>query len=162
MKPERLAICCAMGATAFLVAAAPARAQERIDAAFQPTIAQPEYRLGQGPLVLVDRAHHNFHAGEEQFGQLARLLQADGYRVPGLQERFSAAALAGADVLVIVNAIAGREDGEWHLPTTSAVTGRSKCTRGGRFKVYHPSGIAKVAEPLPRSQAVSPLSFLSC
>jgi hypothetical protein len=117
---ERLAICCAMVASALFIAAAPARAQERIDAAFQPTIARPEYRVGQGPLVLVDRAHHNFHAGEEQFEQLARLLQADGYRVRGLQERFSATALAGADVLVIVNAVASREDKEWRLPTTPA------------------------------------------
>jgi hypothetical protein len=117
---QRFAVRCAVVVSALLIAAAPARAQERIDAAFQPTIAQPEYPIGQGPLVLVDRAHHNFHAGAEQFEQLARLLQADGYRVRGLRERFSATALAGADVLVVVNAVASREDKEWRLPTTPA------------------------------------------
>lgn len=115
----RRAICCLTVASALLVALTPALAQERIDLEFQPTIAQPEYRAGQGPLVLVDRAHHNFHAGAEQFEQLARLLRADGYRVRGLDERFSAEALAQASVLVIANAVASREDREWSLPTSS-------------------------------------------
>jgi hypothetical protein len=98
----RRAICCVTFASAPLLPPAPALAQERIDRQFQPSIARPEYLAGQGPLVLVDRAHDNFHAGEEQFEQLARLLRADGYRVRGLEERVSATALAQADVLVVV------------------------------------------------------------
>jgi hypothetical protein len=116
----RRAICGLTLASALLVALTPALAQERIDLHFQPTIAKPEYLAGRGPLVLVDRAHHNFHAGAEQFEQLARLLRADGYRVRGLEERFSTTALAQADVLVVVNAVASRETEEWNLPTTPA------------------------------------------
>jgi hypothetical protein len=118
----RRAVCCLAVAGALLVASTLALAQERIDPDFQPAIAQPEYRAGQGPLVLVDRAHHNFHAGAEHFEQLARLLRADGYRVRGLEERFSAEALAQANVLVIVNAVASREDKEWSLPTSPALS----------------------------------------
>jgi hypothetical protein len=109
-------------ASALCLALRPTHAQERIDPAFQPTIAQPEYPAGDGPLVLVDRAHHNFHAGAEQFEQLARLLRADGYRVRGLDEPFGAAALARADVLIIVNGVASRADKEWSLPTSPAFT----------------------------------------
>jgi hypothetical protein len=109
-------------ASALCLALRPTHAQERVDPYFQPTIAQPEYPAGDGPLVLVDRAHHNFHVGAEQFEQLARLLRADGYRVRGLDERFSATALARADVLVIVNGVASREDKEWSLPTSPAFT----------------------------------------
>lgn len=118
----RRAICCLMMASALCLALGAAHAQERIDPAFQPTIAQPEYPAGDGPLVLVDRAHHNFHAGAEQFEQLARLLRADGYRVNGLEEPFSATALARANVLVIVNALASSEDREWSLPISPAFT----------------------------------------
>lgn len=105
-----------------LVAPASARAQQRLDTSFRPAIAHPEYPAGQGPLVLVDRAHHTFHAGAERFEQLARLLRDDGYRVRGLEERFSAETLAGADVLVVVNALASGEDSEWSLPVSPAFT----------------------------------------
>jgi len=118
----RRAICCLTVASAPFLAPAPTRAQEGVDGAFRPTIARPEYPAGQGPLVLVDRAHHTFHAGAQQFDQFARLLRGDGYRVRGLEERFSAKALAGADVLVIVNAVASREDEEWSLPPSPAFT----------------------------------------
>lgn len=118
----RRAICCFTVASALCLALRPTPAQERIDSGFQPTIAQPEYPAGDGPLVLVDRAHHNFHVGADQFEQFARLLRGDGYRVRGLEERFSASALARADVLVIVNAVASREDKEWSLPTSPAFT----------------------------------------
>ncbi|MFN2399456.1 MAG: hypothetical protein ABR543_12580 [Gemmatimonadaceae bacterium] len=118
----RGAICCFTLASVLFLAPAPTRAQQRIDSAFHPTIAQPEYPAGERPLVLVDRAHHNFHAGAGQFEQFARLLRGDGYRVRGLEERFSAKALAGAVVLVIVNAVASREDKEWSLPTSRAFT----------------------------------------
>ena len=118
----RRAICCLAVASALFLALTPTRAQERIDPGFRPTIAQPEYPAGDGPLVLVDRAHHNFHAGAEQFEQFARLLRGNGYRVRGLEERFSAKVLVRADVLVIVNAVASREDKEWSLPTSPAFT----------------------------------------
>ena len=74
-----------------------AHAQERIDSGFQARIAQPEYPFGEGPLVLVDRAHNNFHADAAPFEQLARLLGNDGYRVRGLASSFSSSALDGGD-----------------------------------------------------------------
>jgi len=112
------------GAVALLLAlAAPwATAQEQIDSSFEPRIPQPEYLAGTGPLVLVDRAHHNFHAGAQPFEQFAALVRSDGYRVRGLDERLGATVLAPAAVLVIVNALASDNDSEWELPTTPAFT----------------------------------------
>ncbi len=118
----RPAICGLMMASALCLALMPTHAQVRTDVGFQPAITQPEYPAGEGPLVLVDRAHHNFHVGADEFAQLVRLLRGHGYRVQGLEEPVSATALAGADVLVIMNAVASREDKEWSLPTSPAFT----------------------------------------
>lgn len=146
----------AAAAGALFFALAPARAQERVDPAFRPTIARPEYPAGQGPLVLVDRAHHTFHAGREQFEQFARLLRGDGYRVRGLEERLSATTLAGADVLVIVNAVAGRDDREWSLPTSPAfTTDEAEAVRGW---VERGGSLLLIADHMPFPGAIDALA----
>jgi hypothetical protein len=143
-------------ASALFLALTPARAQERIDPNFHPTIAQPEYPAGDGPLVLVDRAHHNFHARAEQFEQFARLLRGDGYRVRGLEERFSAKALARAQVLVVVNAVASREDKEWSLPTSAAFT--SDEVEAVRQWVERGGSVLLVADHMPFPGAMNALA----
>ena len=152
----RRAICCLAMASAPCLALTPTHAQERIDSGFQPVIAQPEYPAGDGPLVLVDRAHHNFHVGADQFAQLARLLRGDGYRVRGLEEPVSAKALAGAAVLVMVNAVASREDREGSLPTSAAFT--SDEVEAVRQWVEHGGSLLLIADHMPFPGAVDPLA----
>jgi len=93
-----------------------------IDAAYRPRISEPTYPAGAGPVVLVDAGHNAFHARDEHFAQLADILRQDGYRAAALHGAYSARALAGADVLIVVNALADRDVDNWALPTSPAFT----------------------------------------
>lgn len=97
-------------------------AQQVIDAAYRPRISEPTYPAGAGPVVLVDAGHNSFHARDEHFDQLADILLQDGYRVAAVRDEYSARALAGASVLIVVNALADRDVNNWVLPTSPAFT----------------------------------------
>lgn len=97
-------------------------AQQVIDAAYRPRILEPTYPAGAGPVVLIDAGHNTFHARDEHFDQLAEILLQDGYRVAALRQPYSARALAGADLLIVVNALADRDVDNWVLPTSPAFT----------------------------------------
>jgi hypothetical protein len=91
--------------TALLLALPPANGQQLPDTQFAPPIEHHEYDNGQGPVVLVDAAHHNFHTADGGYTAFANLLRRDGYRVGSSTEPFSAESLTRADVLVIANAM---------------------------------------------------------
>jgi hypothetical protein len=97
-----------------------ASAQQVADETWSPEIANPAFPEGNGPLVLVDSAHGNFHTIEGRFSAFARLLTADGYRVRDASDPVTPRLLDGADVFVIANAIRGGEDAEWRVPTPPA------------------------------------------
>lgn len=93
----------ALGLAALLSLAAPAAAQQVVDPDFRPQVERPAYAV-DGPVVVIDGAHHNFHTVDGQYAPFAALLRADGYQVRGGAEPFTAEGLAGIDVLVIANA----------------------------------------------------------
>ena len=99
-------------------------AQQVADTAYTPPILDPEFPAGEGPLVLIDEAHHNFHTAEGRYLAFARLLRRDGYVVEPNTQPFTSAVLARADVLVIANALAEKDTDpdDWRLPTPSAFT----------------------------------------
>jgi len=93
------------------------------DDRFSPGVSRPAYREGEGPVVRLDEAHHNFHTIEGRYATFADLLRKDGFIVSAMQEKFSPETFAGADILVIANALAPENaDSEldWRLPTSSA------------------------------------------
>lgn len=93
------------------------------DDRFSPSISTPAYREGEGPVVFLDEAHHNFHTIEGRYATFADLLRKDGFAISPVQKQFSVEALADADILVIANALASENAGsklEWRLPTFSA------------------------------------------
>lgn len=90
------------------------------DPEFRPEVERPAYPAGQGPLVLIDEAHHNFHTADGRYSAFRRLLEADGFRVRPLAQPASAEALAEAGVLVIANPLAEENLRRWKLPTPSA------------------------------------------
>jgi len=93
------------------------------DTAFQPPLLHPVFHPGQGPLVLLDEAHFNFHTLEGRYAPFARLLRRDGFVVNALREPWTRAALGAAKVLVVANALGERNArGDWTLPTPSAFT----------------------------------------
>lgn len=106
-----------------LAGMATAGAQQVPDTAFDPRIENPQYPADRGPKVLIDAAHLNFHTAEGGYGPFARMLRVDGYRVESSKKPFTAGALAGADVLVIANAMHEQSEEDFApLPTLSAFT----------------------------------------
>ncbi len=97
-------------------------AQQAVDSSFHPGVERPAYRAGTGPVVLFDEAHNSSHSLSRSFRPFAELLRLDGYRVGPLQTKLGDTALAGADILVIVNVLAAENVGNWKLPTPSAYT----------------------------------------
>jgi hypothetical protein len=81
------------------------------DPAFNPSVSKPAYRDAH-PRVVIDEAHSNYHTVAGRYRPFAELMAHDGYAVSPGTEKFSAASLARADILVIANARAG--DGPPH------------------------------------------------
>ncbi|MBS1829865.1 MAG: DUF4350 domain-containing protein [Acidobacteria bacterium] len=98
-------------------------AQQTPDPDFAPRIEKPAFAEGQGPRVLIDEAHYNFHTVDGRYQSFAEVLRRDGYRVAGSREAFKSETLRAADVLVVANALHKQNAREWKLPTPSAFTG---------------------------------------
>lgn len=97
-------------------------AQQVIDTTYRPRVAEPVFAAGAGPVVLIDAGHNAFHARDEHYHQLADILLQDGYRVAALRDPYAAQTLAGADVLIVVNALSDGNIDRWALPTAPAFT----------------------------------------
>ena len=53
------------GLAALLLTAGPAAAQQVVDPDFRPEVERPAY-AADGPVVVIDGAHHNFHTVDGQ------------------------------------------------------------------------------------------------
>lgn len=96
--------------------------QQLADTTYNPTIINPMYDLGKGPVVFIDEGHHNFHTKNERFRAFSNLLERDGYNVKGYAGVFEENELDKGKILVISNALNERNVGEWVLPNPSAFT----------------------------------------
>lgn len=97
--------------------------EQRPDKSFNPTIADPAYANGTGPLVCLDEAHNNFHTLDNRFWAFGELLRRDGYVIEASKEKFSATVLDRCMVMVISNAqLEGMDWGEYPYPTPSGFT----------------------------------------
>jgi len=79
-------------------------AQQVADPNFDTKVANPAYKKN-GPKVLFDEAHNNFHTAGGRYKGFADLITSDGYQVTPNKEKFSSAVLKGYDLLVIANAM---------------------------------------------------------
>ena len=86
----------------------PARPQggggQMADPNFDATVAHPAYSK-DGPAVLFDEAHFNFHTAGGRYKPFADLIRNDGYRITSNTNKFSAAVLKSYSILVISNAL---------------------------------------------------------
>lgn len=89
---------------------------------FTTKVPNPAYPKGQGPTVLIDEAHHNFHTAAGRYRPFADLVTNDGYTVVASQQNFSAASLKPGSILVIANALHASNTNSWSLPTPAAFT----------------------------------------
>jgi len=81
-----------------------ARAQQIADPNFDAKVAHPAYPKN-GPRVLFDEAHNNFHTAGGRYKPFADLITNDGYQVTPNKEKFSANTLKAFEILVISNAL---------------------------------------------------------
>jgi hypothetical protein len=85
-----------------------AGAQQLADPEFNTSVEKPAYNKN-GPRVLFDEAHHNFHTTEGRYKPFVDLLLNDGYRIVRNREPFTKASLSSFKVLVIANALGAEE-----------------------------------------------------
>src|ERR1051325_9753378 len=90
--------------TTLLLLFAISHAQQVADPSFDTKVAHPAYPKN-GPKVLFDEAHNNFHTASGRYKPFADLIANDGYQITPNKEKFSAATLKGFDILVISNAL---------------------------------------------------------
>src|SRR2546428_3318247 len=79
-------------------------AQQIADPNFDAKVAHPAYAKN-GPKVLFDEAHNNFHTASGRYKPFADLITNDGYQVTPNKQKFSAETLKGYDILLISNAL---------------------------------------------------------
>ncbi|MEM9328661.1 MAG: DUF4350 domain-containing protein [Bacteroidota bacterium] len=100
----------------------PAAAQQIADTTYYPSLPNPEYAHGTGPVVFIDEGHFNYHTKEGRYLAFTRLLERDGYNVQSYDGDFDLQQLQKGEILVIANALNERNLGNWSLPTPSAYT----------------------------------------
>lgn len=74
------------------------------DLSFHPHINKPAYPHGEGPLVLIDEAHNNFHTSVGTYKPFATLIERDGYVVKRSKDRIDPERLHYTKILVIADA----------------------------------------------------------
>ena len=99
-----------------------ASSQQVSDTLFQAPLIKPAYKRGEGPVVMIDEAHHNFHTAMGRFRPFGMFLERDGFVVMRGITPFSKASLKDVSILVISNALNERNTETWNLPTPSAFT----------------------------------------
>src|SRR5215217_1179671 len=92
-----------------LVCLTPGIAQQMADPEFDTSVAHPAYKK-DGPRVMFDEAHHNFHTTDGRYKPFVDLLTNDGYHVIRNRQSFSKTRLSGFKILVIANALGAEED----------------------------------------------------
>ncbi len=76
---------------------------QKADSDFDTSVARPAYSAN-GPKVLFDEAHKNFHTSGGRYRPFASLIKNDGFAVTPNKKKFSKETLAGYDILIISNA----------------------------------------------------------
>jgi hypothetical protein len=90
-------------AIVLLITSGSSLAQQVADPNFDTKVPKPAYKKN-GPQVLFDEAHHNFHTTTGRYKPFADLLGNDGYQFTPNKQKFSAGVLRGYRILVIANA----------------------------------------------------------
>ena len=83
--------------------------QQLPDPEFDTSVTNPAYTRN-GPRVMFDEAHHNFHTVEGRYKPFVDLLLNDGYKVIRNRQPFSKTTLSSYKILVISNALGAEED----------------------------------------------------
>ena len=147
MKPLCIAV------AAVVVAAHAGRTQQVADTVFVPKTGPAAYAPGMGPRIVIDGGHYNFHTVDGRYRPFAKLAERDGYRVTGSVGGITDESLRNADIFVIANPLAQRNDkGRWSLPTPTAYSA-SEIAAVRRF-VERGGGFLMIADHMPFGGAI--------
>ena len=128
-----------------LALAACQRSGAKPDRGFDTSVATPAY-ASDGPVVLIDEAHHNIHTARGTYRPFADLVRNDGYQVRRGRDQFTAPALAGVDVVVIANALGTNDRNDDHALTDAECDRLVEWVRGGGALLlitdHYPTGSA--------------------
>lgn len=102
----------------------PLPAQQVSDDEYNPQISDPAYSQGEGPAILIDEGHNNFHTMNGRYHPLAKLLSRDGYKVGPYKGDFKLKKLKDCDILIVSNALNKKNVSNWYVPVYSAFTAR--------------------------------------
>jgi hypothetical protein len=91
-----------------LVVAVSALGQQQPDPEFNTSVENSAYSRN-GPRVMFDEAHHNFHTADGRYKPFADLMTNDGYQMIRNRKPFSKQSLSSFKVLVIANALGAEE-----------------------------------------------------
>jgi hypothetical protein len=97
-------------------------AQQVSDTSFTFTIEHPAYPQSNGPVIMVDDFHYNFHTIEGRYKPFAKLLKDDGYELKSYSDFLKFDELNKCKILVISNSLDSSNISSWTLPTPSAFT----------------------------------------
>jgi hypothetical protein len=75
---------------------------QRADNDFDVTVAKPAFK--NGPVLLFDEGHNNFHTSEGLYAPFINLARNDGFAIRVSKEAITPGTLTGARILVIANA----------------------------------------------------------
>ena len=105
-----LLVFCLAATVVVVVSAISSLAQQVADPNFDTKVAKPAYTKN-GPKVLFDEAHNNFHTSSGRYKPFADLITNDGYQVTRNKQKFSRETLRGFKILVISNALGNQRMG---------------------------------------------------
>ena len=95
-------------------------AQQQPDPEFNASVENSAYKK-DGPRVMFDEAHNNYHTTEGRYKPFVNLLTNDGYRVIRNRQPFTKSTLSGFKILIISNAL-GADDVDEEGADKSAFT----------------------------------------
>lgn len=118
------------------------------DASYDTRVPEPVL-AGVHPRVHFDHGHNNIHSTRGRYKAFAALISSDGCRVTSGSGALTPTALAGADILVVVNAQGPKGDRAAPAFTTAEVEATRGWVEGGGSLLlvadHHPCGEAAAA-----------------
>ncbi len=130
--------------------------QQEVDDDYTPVIAQPLYKTQQGPVVLIDGGHNNFHKLAGKYAPFGKVLKANGFRLQTTSGAIKSEDLNDVKILVVANALHKQNADSWQQPVYPAFTAdeieiiKKWVSNGG--------GLFLIADHMPFAGAVKDLA----
>jgi hypothetical protein len=129
-------------------------AQQQADPEFEAKVDKPAY-TANGPRVLFDEAHHNFHKTKGRYKPFAELIRNDGYQITRGREPFSTDLLKDYDLVVIANALGAEQLGARDAANPAFTEAESDALRDW---VKNGGSLLLITDHYPTGPAAKPLA----